>query len=76
MENEVEIRSVKFVSVSDIFDGTGELWDEYCNHESNHSWGDNEHSLVKPSSIQSVLESIDGFDEDNPSQSPLTFKVD
>lgn len=58
----MEIKTCKFVEVSDVFAKHGLAWDVFVNSNPNCSWGDNNRSLVTPDVIIDALEdaSCDG----------------
>ena len=54
--SKIEVKTVKFVSGSQVFEGLIAAFDAFCDNNPPFSWGDNNYALVAPEDIVKHLE--------------------
>ena len=54
----MNIKTCKFVEMSDLFAGCRDMWDVFCDTDPECSWGDNNRTLVTAGFILGHLENV------------------
>lgn len=54
----MNILTLAYVRSTDVLSKESELWNAYINSDPDHSWGDNEHSLIKVGDLLKELEEV------------------
>jgi hypothetical protein len=66
-----KVETCEFVAATDLFDGLGDLWDEFIQCCSSFTWGGNNRSLV---TADDILEEFASHNIEHPSQLEILRK--